>query len=81
VEKPEKKYPNDASGNLFEAIKRDFNLKTDMELGAFLGMWRDTICRIRYNKRQVLGSHKYKIADVTGYSVYKIDRLIAKEEE
>jgi transcriptional regulator with XRE-family HTH domain len=84
IEQPKeaKKYPNDTSGNLFDYIKRKFDLTTDEALAQKTGLWKNDISRIRNGKRKGLtNSNKLKIHVSTKLSIAKIERLIAKEEE
>jgi transcriptional regulator with XRE-family HTH domain len=83
IEQPKeaKKYPNDASGNLFNYIKRKFDLPTDEALAKKTGLWKNDISRIRNGKRKGLSnSNKLQIHNTTKLSIAKIERLIAKEE-
>lgn len=72
-----KKFPNDKSGKLFDHFREKYSLSSDRALAARIGLHPPEVSHIR-NGKNVTKSHIYNMAKATGYSIKKIEGMIAE---
>lgn len=74
-----KTYPEDKSGQLFDKIIADKQLKNDAELCRIIDIPPPVLSRIRAGKQNVSSSMILSVHEVLGYSVKEIRALLAEK--
>jgi len=74
-----KTFVNDASGNLFNTIRADYNLSSDRKLAQALEVAPPVISKIRSGKLAVGATMILKAHEELGYPVKKIRELLTEK--
>lgn len=69
---------DDASGELFDFLRKKRGLKNDAALGVYFGLHRSSVSRVRNGKGPVSLAMREAIMRKEGMSVAELDRLIKR---
>ena len=62
--------------HLFDIIGEKFKIKTDVQMGMFLGIGNPSICKIRHRIQPISGSLLIRIHEITGLSIPELKDMM-----